>query len=180
MSGVPAAFALRGYSVATFVGEVQQSVLAAMAAMMDGGGAPGGAHHGHYGEDVVSDELRRTPESRLTQSPSVRARSTTASLNPVAQSKEMQTHLDSNAGSTLPTSQPPYVKKHDRRAAAFHAKCEQENKHALPRNLLDEETMDQPNASAGGSEQAAYPLWLLSLVALGMGALLRGAAAGRC
>ena len=24
-----------------------------MAAMMDGGGAPGGAHHGHYGEDVV-------------------------------------------------------------------------------------------------------------------------------
>ena len=25
--------------------------------MMDGGGAPGGAHHGHYGEDVVSDRL---------------------------------------------------------------------------------------------------------------------------
>ena len=79
----------------------------------------------------LSDELRRTPESRLTQSPSVRARSTTASLNPVAHSKEMQTHLDSNAGSTLPTSQPPYVKKHDMRAKKFQERCAEENKRAL-------------------------------------------------
>ena len=79
----------------------------------------------------LSDELRRTPESRLTQSPSVRARSTTASLNPVAHSKEMQTHLDSNAGSTLPTSQPPHVKKHDMRAKKFQERCAEENKRAL-------------------------------------------------
>jgi len=46
------------------------------------------------------------------------------------------------------TLQEPYVKKHNRRAAAFQARCEQENKHALPTNLLDEETVDEPNASA--------------------------------
>ena len=46
------------------------------------------------------------------------------------------------------TLQEPYVKKHNRRAAAFQARCEQENEHALPTNLLDEETMDEPNASA--------------------------------
>ena len=61
--------------------------------------------------------------------------------------------MHDGAADVSSTLQQPYVKKHDRRAAAFHAKCEQENKHALPRNLLDEETMDQPNASAGGSEQ---------------------------
>ena len=85
----------------------------------------------------LSDELRRTPESRLTQSPSVRARSTTASLNPVAHSKEMQTHLDSNAGSTLPTSQPPYVKKHDMRAKKFQERCAEENKRALLYTPID-------------------------------------------
>ena len=46
------------------------------------------------------------------------------------------------------TLQEPYVKKHNQRAAAFQARCERENKHALPTNLLDEETMDEPNASA--------------------------------
>ena len=46
------------------------------------------------------------------------------------------------------TLQEPYVKKHNRRAAAFQARCEQENKHALPTNLLDEETVDERNASA--------------------------------
>ena len=85
----------------------------------------------------LSDELRRTPESRLTQSPSVRARSTTASLNLVAQSKEMQTHLDSNAGSTLPTSQPPYVKKHEMRAKKFQERCAEENKRALLYTPID-------------------------------------------
>ena len=55
--------------------------------------------------------------------------------------------MHDGAADVSSTLQQPYVKKHDRRAAAFHAKCEQENKHALPRNLLDEETMDQPNAS---------------------------------
>ena len=85
----------------------------------------------------LSDELRRTPESRLTQSPSVRARSTTASLNPVAHSKEMQTHLDSNAGSTLPTSQPPYVKKHEMRAKKFQERCAEENKRALLYTPID-------------------------------------------
>ena len=43
----------------------------------------------------------------------------------------MQTHLDSNAGSTLPTSQPPYVKKHDMRAKKFQERCAEENKRAL-------------------------------------------------
>ena len=43
----------------------------------------------------------------------------------------MQTHLDSNAGSTLPTSQPPYVKKHDMRAKKFQEQCAEENKRAL-------------------------------------------------
>ena len=38
-----------------------------MAAMMDGGGAPGGAHHGHYGEDVVSDRLGDDRSPRYLQ-----------------------------------------------------------------------------------------------------------------
>ena len=49
----------------------------------------------------------------------------------------MQTHLDSNAGSTFPTSQPPYVKKHNRRAVNFHERCAEENKRALLYTPID-------------------------------------------
>ena len=49
----------------------------------------------------------------------------------------MQTHLDSNAGSTLPTSQPPYVKKHEMRAKKFQERCAEENKRALLYTPID-------------------------------------------
>ena len=127
--------------------------------------------------ETLSDELRRTPESRLTQSPSVRARSTTASLNPVAHSKEMQTHLDSNAGSTLPTSQPPYVKKHDMRAKKFQERCAEENKRALLYTDIDApdaatEPMTYQKTSVQEAVQSAFdaiqhmptpPAWVKTL-----------------
>ena len=59
----------------------------------------------------------------------------------------MQTHLDSNAGSTFPTSQPAYMKKHDKRAAEFQKRCAEENTRALLYTPINASPVDKPDAA---------------------------------